>query len=216
MAKAITFLHRHGASKRLEALTDGVFAIVATLLVLDIRVPELENGMGNSALLQSLKKITPSFISFVFSFLNIMIFWMNHDAISKVTRYFTRQITYLNTIFLLFICLVPFTSRLISEYPDSFIAISLYGILLMICSILAVSMYWHIAFGSNMMKKEVSLHMRRKLWKRIIWGPFLFLFAVLAGIFQVYIPVIIYILTPIVFLFLPGLDLNEISDTETA
>ncbi len=106
MAKAIPFLHRHGASKRLEALTDGVFAIVA--------------------------------------------------------------------------------------------------------------MYRHIAFRSNMMKKEVSMKARKKVWNRIILGPFLFLFAMAAGYLHVYIPVIIYIMTPIVFLFLPGLDLNEVSDKETA
>ncbi len=197
-------------------LTDGVFAIVATLLVLEIRLPELEKGMDKSELIHSLEKIIPSFIAFVFSFLNIMIFWMNHDAISNVTIYFNRFITYMNIVFLLCISLVPFTSRLISEYPDSLTAITLYGSVLMTTSLVAAIMYRHIAFRSNLMKKEVSMKARKKVWDRIILGPFLFLFAMVAGYLHVYIPVIIYIMTPIVFLFLPDLDLNEVSDKETA
>jgi uncharacterized membrane protein len=215
MSKANRFLQKHGASKRLELLTDGIFAIAATLLVLDIRVPELERGMEKSELLQSLKKILPSFIAFVFSFLNIMIFWLNHDTIGSITRYFSRKISFMNIIFLLFISLVPFTSRLISEYPDSFTAITIYGIVLMLCSVVASSMYRIIAFGSDMMMEEVTMKTRNKLWKRIRMGPYVYLFAIIAGWFQVYIPVIIYILTPVVFLFLPDIELKEDGNTET-
>jgi uncharacterized membrane protein len=214
MAKATQFLHQHGASKRLELLSDGVFAIAATLLVLEIRVPELEHGMGKTELLKSLIKIIPSMVAFIFSFMNIMVFWMNHDSISMVTRYFDRKITFLNIIFLLFISLVPFTSRLISEYPDSFIAISIYGIVLMLCSIIATIMYRHIAFKTDMMMKEVSMKSRKKVWKRIVFSPFIYLFAIIAGWFHVYIPIFIYILMPVVFIFLPDMDLNEMSDKE--
>jgi uncharacterized membrane protein len=214
MAKAKTYLQRRGASKRLEFLTDGVFAIVATLLVLEIKVPELEHGMEKTELLNSLKKIVPSLVAFVFSFLNLMIFWINHDAIGRVVIYFNRKITYLNVLFLLFISLVPFTSHLVSEYPYSPTAISIYGIVIMLCSFVGAAMFSEIAFKSDMMKKEVSMEKRRKTAK-IIWiGPFIFLAAILLGLIHVYIPVILYILTPIVFLFLPDMDLNEISDKE--
>ena len=214
MAKATPYLQRRGASKRLEFLTDGVFAIVATLLVLEIKVPELEHGMEKTELLNSLKKIVPSLVAFIFSFLNLMIFWINHDAISRVVIYFNRKITYLNILFLLFISLVPFTSHLVSEYPDSLTAISIYGTVIMLCSFAGAAMFSEIAFKSDMMKKEVSMEKRRKT-ATIIWiGPFIFLAAILLGLVHVYIPVILYILTPIVFLFLPDMDLNEISDKE--
>ena len=216
MARAKTYLQRRGATKRLEFLTDGVFAIVATLLVLEIKVPELEHGMEKAELLTSLKKVFPSIIAFVFSFLNVMIFWINHDAVGKVVVYFNRKITYLNIVFLLFISLVPFTSHLVSEYPDSLTAISIYGIVLMLCSFAGAAMFSEIAFKSDMMKKEVDMKKRKKT-AAIVWtGPFLFLAAILLGFIHVLIPVIIYILTPIVFLFLPDMDLNEISDHENA
>lgn len=216
MGQAKPYLKRHGASKRIELLTDGVFAIVATLLVLEIKVPHLEHGMEKTELLSSLKKILPSLIAFIFSFLNLMIFWINHDAIGKVVIYFNRKLTYLNVLFLLFISLVPFTSHLVSEYPASLTAVSIYGIVLMLCSITGAMMFSEIAFGSDMMMKEVS-HQRRKRTATIIWmGPVIFFIAILLGFVHVIIPVIFYIITPIVFLFLPDMDLNEISDKENA
>jgi uncharacterized membrane protein len=128
--------------------------------------------------------------------------------------YFNRKITYLNILFLLCISLVPFTSHLVSEYPDSLTAISIYGIVLMLCSFVGAAMFSEIAIKSDMMQKEVSREKRKKIATLFWIGPFIFLVAILLGWIHVLIPVIIYILTPIVFLFLPDMDLNEISDKE--
>ncbi len=66
-----------------------------------------------------------------------------------------------------------------------------------------------------MMMKEVSMASRKRVWNRVVAGPPLFLIAMIAGLFQVYIPVVIYCVTPLVFLFLPGLELEESIDQET-
>lgn len=197
-----------GASKRLEALSDGVFAIVCTLLVLEIKVPELESGYTPAELLHKLWKLVPSFIAFVFSFLNILIFWVNHDAINKVISRYDTRTTYLNIIFLLFISLIPFTTGFISRYPDSLIAITCYGLVLFLCSLVAVIMYHHLAFRSQLFFPEVTLASRKKIYRQIIWGPLLFAAAIVLGLISVYIPIIIYVITPISFMFLPQLDFD--------
>ena len=89
-------------SKRIEALSDGIFAITSTLLVLEIRVPELQNS-SVPEMMDSLSSILPSLIGFIFSFLNILIFWVNHDSIGKTLKHFDTKLIYLNIIFLLFI-----------------------------------------------------------------------------------------------------------------
>lgn len=197
-----------GASKRLEALSDGVFAIVCTLLVLEIKVPELESGYTPAELLHKLWELVPSFIAFVFSFLNILIFWVNHDAINKVISRYDTRTTYLNIIFLLFISLIPFTTGFISRYPDSLIAITCYGLVLFLCSLVAVIMYHHLAFRSQLFFPEVTLASRKKIYRQIIWGPLLFAAAIVLGLISVYIPIIIYVITPISFMFLPQLDFD--------
>jgi uncharacterized membrane protein len=204
-----------GASKRMEALSDGVFAIACTLLVLEIRVPELEKGYTKQELLHSLKEILPSFIAFVFSFLNILIFWVNHDAINKVIVRYDTKTTYLNIVFLLFISLVPFTTSFISRYPESFTAITVYGLVLFFCSLVAVIMYHHLAFKSKLFMPAVTMASRKKIWRQVISGPVIFLLAIAGGLITVYIPIIIYALTPVSFMFLPQLDFDS-ADEEKA
>jgi uncharacterized membrane protein len=63
--------------------------------------------------------LIPSLIAFGFSFLNILVFWANHDAINKVVIRYDTKTTYLNIIFLLFISLIPFTTAFIGQNPDS-------------------------------------------------------------------------------------------------
>ena len=163
-----------GASKRMEALTDGIMTIVATLLVLDIKVPELPENYSRDEMQHAFREILPSFIAFVFSFLNILIFWFNHDNIGKTLYYFDRRLTFLNFFFLLFISLIPFTTAFISEYPFSLEAISVYGIVLFMASFFAAWMYYHIAFNSDMMHTSISLEARKRIWKKIRIGACIF------------------------------------------
>ena len=73
-----------GASKRLEALSDGVFAIACTLLVIEIHIPHFKSGLSLAEQWHEFSELIPSLIAFGFSFLNILVFWTNHDAINKV------------------------------------------------------------------------------------------------------------------------------------
>ena len=197
-----------GASKRMEALTDGIFAIAATLLVLEIRVPKLEIE-SSSAMIHALYPILPSFIAFVFSFLNILIFWINHDSIGKVLLRFDAKLTYLNILFLLFITLIPFTTAFVSEYPFEFIAITVYGLVLLITASIATIMYYHIAFKSKLMHEKISKKSRQKIWKRVVLGPIFFATAILLGRINIFIPIIIYILVPLFFLIMPKIEFED-------
>jgi uncharacterized membrane protein len=195
-----------GASKRMEALSDGIFAIAATLLVLEIRVPQLEDP---SRMTNALIEILPSLVGFIFSFLNILIFWVNHDSIGKVINFFDAKLTYLNIIFLMMISLIPFTTALVSRYPFNLIAVSIYGLIFLLASIVACLMYYHVAFTGKLMHENITLRSRKKIWKRIIPGPFLFAVAIALGLIHVYIPIIIYILVPMLYLVLPKIEFDE-------
>jgi uncharacterized membrane protein len=144
----------------------------------------------------------------VFSFLNILIFWTNHDAINKVIVRFDTKTTYLNIIFLLFISLIPFTTGFLRENMHSFIANAAYGLVLCLASIVAVLMYHHLAFKAKLFYPEVTMHSRKKVYKQVLPGPLLFVIAIAAGLISNYISIVIYALTPISFMFLPQLDFD--------
>jgi len=198
-----------GASKRLEALSDGVFAIACTLLVLEIEIPEFEPGFSLSEQWKEFSHAQLlSLAAFVFSFLNILIFWVNHDAINKVIVRYDTKTTYLNIIFLLFISLIPFTTAFLRNNIDSYLANVSYGLVLCLASLVAVYMYRHLAFKTKLFYPEVTMESRKKIYKQVISGPILFLIAIVAGLINNYISIAIYALTPVSFMFLPQLDFD--------
>jgi len=197
-----------GASRRLEALSDGVFAIACTLLVLEIHIPHFKSGISLSEQWDQFGELIPSLIAFAFSFLNILVFWTNHDAIGKVVTRFDTKTTYLNIFFLLFISLVPFTTALIARNINSFLANACYGLVLCIASAIATWMYHHLAFKAKLFFPEVTMASRKRVLRQVISGPILFIIAVASGLISNYISIAIYALTPISFMFLPQLDFD--------
>ena len=211
--KKIMAHHPHaflpGASKRLEALSDGVFAIACTLLVLEIHIPHFKPGLSIGEQWHEVSELIPSLIAFGFSFLNILVFWTNHDAINKVVVRYDTKTTYLNIIFLLFISLIPFTTAFIGQNPHSFVAIAAYGLVLMFASLTAILMYHHLAFKSKLFLPEVSAISKKRVYKQIVSSPFIYIAAITGGLITTYIPITIYIIMPVIFMFMPQLDFDS-------
>jgi uncharacterized membrane protein len=100
------------STNRLEAFSDGVFAIAITLLVLDIHVPEPgEGSLGHELLAQ-----WPSYAAYVISFLTIGIIWINHHAAFSRLRSVDHSILILNLVLLMSVGILPFTTSLMAEY----------------------------------------------------------------------------------------------------
>ncbi len=92
-------------TERLEAFSDGVFAIAITLLILDIKVPHLQ---GSADLLVSLLHLWPSYFAYLLSFVIIGIYWPNHHYVFKLYQKTNHSLNLLNLLFLLFIAFLPF------------------------------------------------------------------------------------------------------------
>jgi TMEM175 potassium channel family protein len=99
---------------RIEAFSDGVFAIAITLLVLEIHVPEdPENGLGHALLDQ-----WPAYASYVVSFFVIGIIWINHHAVFDHLLRADRTLLFLNLLLLLWVALLPWPTNLIATYME--------------------------------------------------------------------------------------------------
>ncbi|MDX6512619.1 MAG: potassium channel family protein [Gaiellaceae bacterium] len=97
---------------RLEAFSDGVFAIAITLLILEIRVP----ANSGARLGDDLLHIWPSYFAYVTSFLTIGIMWINHHALFQRIGRVDRMLLLINTLFLMLVAFVPFPTRLVAEH----------------------------------------------------------------------------------------------------
>ena len=113
---------------RLEAFTDGVFAVAITLLALDLSVA----GPGHGSLVNQLSQHWPQFVAYLISFLTIGIIWVNHHALVRNIARVDRVLLFLNLFLLLFVVLIPFATATMASYlaqpgHDSHVAMALYA-----------------------------------------------------------------------------------------
>jgi uncharacterized membrane protein len=136
---------RAHSPERVVFLSDGVVAIIITLLVLEIHVPELHNGQS---LVGALGSIRPSLVAFLISFIVVAIAWVGHRDLFSVIRRTDRALVWLNFVYLLPLCLVPFGAALIARYPSEAVALRLYGFLLVLIALTRIAI-WVYATGNS-------------------------------------------------------------------
>lgn len=135
-------------NERVEMLSDGVFAIVLTLLVLELRVPQLHEHFSDHDLLSALYEMKAKFLGFILSFVFIATLWFNHTVFFKIMTKVDDTLLWLNNLFLLTVCFVPFPTALAGEYPSSSVAMILFGLPWLIVPLV---FYW---MGTHCMKRQ--------------------------------------------------------------
>ena len=130
-----------GSSERLKALSDGVFAIILTILVLELKVPP---HLPHTSLLEAFRELRPTLVAWVISFLITGMYWVAHRDIFARVRTVSRDLVWLNLLFLLPCALIPFAASVLGEYPEDSRAIQLYGVVLILCSLLRLSLYGYV------------------------------------------------------------------------
>ncbi len=136
-------------SARLEAFSDGVFAVAITLLALNLAV----EGPGHGTLAHQLSDRWPAFAAYVISFLTIGIIWVNHHAVFKNLSHIDRTLLFLNLLLLFFVVSIPFATATMATYlrsggPDSHLAAAVFmGVFEGMSIAFAAIFWWSIRHG---------------------------------------------------------------------
>jgi uncharacterized membrane protein len=120
---------------RVEALSDGVFAIVVTLLVLEIKVPHVAEHESVAALARALMALAPKFVSWVISFLTVCVIWMNHHRLFRLMGRVDHGLFWWNANLLLWTSFIPFPTALMGDYPGNPLAASFYGLVMLLMAL---------------------------------------------------------------------------------
>jgi len=112
--------------QRIEAISDGVFAIALTLLILDIKVPVSETIHGEKDLLKAFVGLAPKLLSYFLSFMTLGIYWSAHSSQFHYISKSDRHLNWINLFFLLFVSVIPFTTAFLSEFITFKFAIFIY------------------------------------------------------------------------------------------
>jgi len=184
---------------RLEAFSDGVFAIAITLLVLDIALP----AGASKHLLRSVGDLWPSYVAYVASFSTIGAMWLGHNAITEYLDRADGTFVRLNLLLLLFVAFLPFPTRLFAEYisKDSVerVAVTFYGATLVLTSTLLLVL-WRYAVRRQLVRPDTGDEEIQLLTQRLTPGLGGYAVLIVAGLFYPIIAVIGYLAIAIYYI----------------
>ena len=154
------YAERQGDPTRVLALSDGVFAIILTLLVLEIRVPELS---GDQGLDDAFREIRPSFVAFLISFVVVANAWARHRDLFALIRRTDRVLIWLNLLYMLPLAILPFGTALLGRYHHDSVALQLYGLILVAIALARLSIWGYATGRPELLYAPVE---ERSRWNR--------------------------------------------------
>jgi len=152
---------------RVEAFSDGVFAIAITLLVLEFKVPRLGDDASGAELWSALRELWPSLVAFLGSFAAILIMWVSHHGLFRMVRRVDTPFLYANGFMLLMVTFVPFPTAVLAEYlghPGERVAAAFYCFTFVLMSI-TFQLWWLTTTRRRLLHDYVSPHHIARIWR---------------------------------------------------
>ncbi|MEJ0043143.1 MAG: TMEM175 family protein [Rhizomicrobium sp.] len=159
--------------ERLAALSDGVFAFAMTVLVLDIRPPELGGIRTELELWHALVPLGPRLVTFLMSFMTLGIFWVGQQTQHDALRHSDRSYTWLHIGFLMAVCLLPFSTALLSEFIEFRLALLVYWFNILCLGLLLLA-GWYRARHFGLVAADVPDNIDAALVRRVVYAQALY------------------------------------------
>ena len=200
--------------ERLAALSDGIFAVAMTLLVLDLRVPvsgaiQSEQPLWVSGtmqleleLLKNMVKLTPNLLPYLLSFLTLGIFWVGQQTQLNLFTRSDRHLTWIHLAFLLAVTLMPFSTGLLAAFITFRLTLVVYWLnIFLLGAVLFVS--GRYAQHARLMKDEVTDEMRSANERRIVIAQSLYAFGALLCVINTYVSIAFIVLVQLKYAIAP-------------
>jgi len=188
--------------QRIEALSDGVFSIALTLLVLDIKVPVTGAIKSEPQLIHSFISLTPKFLAYFLSFMTLGIFWVGHSTQLQFINKSDRNLNWINLFFLLFVSMLPFTTAFLSEYIQFKFSVLIYWLNILLMGVM-VYINWSYAHKKKYLwLPEADIEHTNKLMRqRVIKAQALYAFGALLCFFNTYLSIAVIIMIQLTYAF---------------
>jgi len=186
---------------RIEAFSDGVFAIVVTLLVLELKLPVLNERASVSELAHQLYELAPKFLSWLISFIIVCKFWLNHHHVLGLARHADYGLVWLNSIFLMGQAFIPFPTAMMGEYVTNRLAVSIFGCVFAVNTLLFIALQRYIV--RNLIKPELAAAQDPRAFLKSLVGPASYLLGAAAAWVSIPVAIVVYLLTPLFYITPP-------------
>ncbi|MBS1572293.1 MAG: DUF1211 domain-containing protein [Bacteroidetes bacterium] len=179
-------------TSRLIAISDGVFGVAMTLLVLEIRVPVLESIHSEKDLITEFLTLKYKFLVYFLAFMTTGIFWVGHSSQYKHIDKSDRNLNWINLLFLLSVTFLPFTTAFLGDYMQFKFALAVYWFNIFLMGLM-LYINWIYAYKNNLTNEETKNMVDKPLRKRIIIAQSLYLAGALLGFINPYLGITIII-----------------------
>ncbi len=189
---------------RLEALSDGIFAFAATVLVLDFHTPDAADIHTEAQLLGTLATSAPRLLPWLVSLITLGIFWVGQQTGLNQLERSNRDLTWLHFVFLAVVTVVPFTTRLLADFFTYRTAFVIYwaNILLLGASLYAT---WAYAEWAKLIREDAHGEISRAIKRRIVLAQSLYAVGAVVGLFDVTLGIALIMLIQLNYAIAPRL-----------
>ena len=196
------------STSRIETFSDGVFAIVITLLAFQFKVPKFTADASFHQNFQELLRLSSNFLGFVFSFLFVAVFWINHHQLFHTIKEADRKLLWYNIHLLFWITIIPFPTAMVGDHPEIPIATMSLAFVLMMASLAAFIVRRYSYFKASLVDESLSgTSMHDGLTKNIL-AIILNFAAIFIAMYSVKICYIIFIIVLALFIIPQKLEVK--------
>lgn len=190
--------------ERLAALSDGIFGVAMTLLLLELHVPERKSVASEHDLWRALLAMSPQLLVYLMSFITLGIFWVGQQTQLNHLARCERHLTWLHLAFLFGVTLLPFSTRLLAEFIVFRVALLAYWLNILL---LGAMLYftWGRATRAHLVKEEISHEVQAAICRRIQIAQALYAFGALLCVISTYVSIGFIVLVQLNYAVAPRL-----------
>ncbi|MBK8383004.1 MAG: DUF1211 domain-containing protein [Ignavibacteria bacterium] len=197
---------------RIEALSDGIFAIAMTLIILDLKTPEnIPFNLEYEELPLTLLNILPDVEAYAVSFLVLAVFWLRHQLQFRYLKFANRKIIFLSILFLMLIGFVPFSVGLVMRYNDIQLPTLIYIINLLLISVILSIQGWYISKNKKIRFEEIEPDILKKYYVFSIVPILIFSVSLIVSFFNLRLAFLLIYLDPMFLQYLQNCKKTDIS-----
>lgn len=185
-------------TSRIEAFSDGVIAIIITVMIFDLKLQEIPT---NKMVWSELIKLSPKFISYAISFLMLAIMWVNHHQLFHQIKHTDRKLLWYSIHLLFWMSIIPFGTNFIGASPLLWQASFLYGIIFFM-SALSFTILRNYLIKSNLLHDNINKQSHIKIRNKNRFALGIYLFASVVSLISVYISFVLFLIVPAMY-FIP-------------
>lgn len=200
---------------RIEAFSDGVIAIIITLMIFQIKLPVIDKSATSEMIMGQIYSMLQPFVAYVLSFVMIGVLWVNHHQFIRQLKHADRHLLWYNLHLLFWMCILPIPTNFLGQDYQQPDIIMLYGFVMFMCALAFLLMREYVNRHEHLFIDGLSAELRKNARKKLMTSAALYFISIFAGFVSVYISLFIFVLIPAAYFLPANITVSEKAEEKT-